>query len=516
MAAKKRSKDKAATATKGIPENRFDNITETTVNTFTAESMKVYGSYVVEERAVPDFRDGLKPVHRAILWSLAGLGLRPDKGYKKSARAIGEVIGKYHPHGDAAAYGAMVTIANTEPPAVDGQGNWGTPINMAASMRYTECRMSKFAHKFLLDPKYLSVVPYVPNFSDDDKIPLYLPALLPYLMFNGSTPAPAYGVRAGNPSFTFESVAKVVTAMLKGKELTAKRLAKNLKIDHTFGCLDVTSEDVMQELVETGKGSVVYAPKIDTDYKQRKILIQSFVPGSLSTLNGVDKTLAKLRNIQGVSKCFSKQGKKSVGSGAYGALFIVETPRNVGEEAFYDIAEAVEKAVTGSVSYRLGITIRKEKTANKFKYLSYVDYLNAWVKYRVQLELRLIKKLLETAEKDLHINEVYLFAVENMEKLLKVLPKVLVAKDPDAALAAALKMPVEDAKIILDRKVRQLARLEAADLKAKIKQLKDEIKQLKRDKKDPGARAAADTQKRVSEYMKSPDAYKSGRKLKAA
>src|SRR5690606_5298154 len=108
-----------------------------------------------------------------------------------------------------------------------------------------------------------------------------------------------------------------------------------------------------------------------------------------------------------------------------------------------------------------------------------------------------------------------LFAVENMEKLLKLLPKVLVSKDPDVALANAMKIPVEDAKIILDRKVRQLARLEAADLKAKIKQLKDEIKQLKADKKDPGGRAARDTEARVKSYLKSPDKVKSGLEIAA-
>ena len=477
---------------------------------FAKTSLREYGAYVVEERAVPDYRDGLKPVHRSILWSLAGLGLRPDKAFKKSARTVGDAIGKYHPHGDAACYGAMVTIANTMPPAVDGQGNWGTPINPAAAHRYTEARMSKFAHKFLLDPKYLEVVPYIPNFSGDDKIPLYLPALLPYLMFNGSSPAPAYGVRAGNPSFSFSSVAKVVTLMLQGKTMDAKKLAKLLEVQHAFGCEDVTSDDGLKELIETGKGSVIYAPQIHGDYKKRTIQIQSFVPGGLSSLNAIDKTLAKISTINGVKKCYSKQGRKSVGSGPYGALFIVEVARNVGEESFDDIIAEVEKQVTSSVSYRLGITIRKMDEAHKFKYMNFVDYLTAWIKYRISLELRLIKRLLVIAEKELHLQEVYLFAVENMEKLLKLLPKVLVAKDPDVALANALKIPVEDAKIILDRKVRQLARLEAADLKAKIKQLKDEIKQLKADKKDPGGRAARDTEARVKSYLKSPDKPKSG------
>lgn len=495
-------------------EDRFplkaNTVQTTTIDQYTAEAMFTYGSYVVEDRAVPDIRDGLKPVHRSLLWSLAGLSLRPSSGYKKSARTVGDTIGKYHPHGDAAAYGAMVTIANTMPPAVDGQGNWGTPINPAAAQRYTEARMSKFSHMFLLDTKYLEVVPKVPNFSGDDVIPLFLPALLPYVLFNGNVPAPAYGVRAGNPSFSFKSVARVVIDMLNGKEFNAKQLAKVLKIQHPFGCEDITAGSQFTEMLKTGRGNIVYAPLMNADFKTRTIQIRSFVPAGLSSTKTIDKTLEKLSSINGVKKTFSKQGKKSKGSGPYGALFIVECGRNVGEDRFADIVEAVEKATTSSVNYRLGVTIRKAEEANEFKYLNYVDFFSKWINYRTKLEVRLIKYLTKRAERDLHINEVYLFAVENMEKLLKALPKVLVSNDPNAALAKALKIPVEDAIIILDRKVRQLAKLEAAALKEKIKELKDELKQLAKDLKAPGARAARDTEARVKSYLKNPDKNKSG------
>lgn len=481
-----------------------------TIEEFTAEALREYGSYVVEDRAVPDYRDGLKPVHRAILWSLAGLGLRPDKGYKKSARTVGDVIGKFHPHGDISCYGAMVTIANTTPPAVDGQGNWGTPVNPAASMRYTEARMSRFTSMFLLDPRYLEVVPYVPNFSNDDKIPLFVPALLPYLLFNGNVPAPAYGVRAGNPTFTVKSVANVVQRLLAGKKINAKYLSKNLELCHSYGCESTTSEESLIEMMATGKGSVTYAPLREYDYKKRTIHIQSFVPAGLANANAIDKTLDKISNIKGVRRCFSRQGKKSKGSGPYGALLVVECQRNVGEDEFFDIVDAVEKHTVSSVSYRLGVTVRSVDNGNKFRYLDYVKYFEAWVKYRVNLELRLITKLLEKVERDLYVNKVYLFAVENMQKLLKVLPKVLMSKDPDVALAKVMKIPEEDARIILDRKVRQLAKLEAKDLKAKIAELEAERKQLLKDRKDPGSRASRDLKDRLSRYMKRPDKTKSG------
>jgi topoisomerase-4 subunit A len=491
----------------GQKENTIEDIS---LRDYTEECLRVYGSYVVEDRAVPDFRDGCKPVHRALLWSLSELGLTPDKGYKKAARTVGDTIGKFHPHGDTAAYGAMVTIANTMPPAVDGQGNWGTPINPAAAQRYTEAKMSKFAHLFMLDSKYLAVVPKVPNFSGDDVIPLYLPALLPYVLFNGNVPAPAYGVRAGNPSFSLPSVAKIVVNMLKGKAISAKTLAKNLEILHPYGCESVTSDEEYLSMMGTGKGSIVYAPLMSADFKTRKINIRSFVPAGLSSKGTIDKTLAKLSNLNGVKKVFSKQGKKTKGSGPYGAMFIVTVGRNVGEDAFADLVELVEKHVTNSVGYRLGITIRKDGEQNKFKYLSYVTFFEQWIKYRIALELKLIKSLIVKAERDLHVNEVYLFAVENMDKILKALPKVLTSSDPDKTLAKILDIPVENAVIILDRKVRQLAKMEADALKAKIKDLKAEIKALNADLKTPGERAARDTSDRVKKYLKKPDANKSG------
>jgi topoisomerase-4 subunit A len=484
-------------------------VRQLTLATYTENALRTYGSYVVEDRAVADYRDGLKPVHRALLWSLVGLGLRPSSGYKKSARVVGEALGKYHPHGDGSAYGAMVTIANTMPPAVDGQGNWGTPVNNAAAYRYTEAKMSKFSHMFMVDSQYLDVVPKVPNFSGDDTIPLYLPALLPYMLFNGSVPVPAYGVRAGNPSFSFSSVAKVVIAGLKGRKLTATYLAKHLKIQHAFGCEDTTEEEDYIEFLKEGRGNIVYAPLIEADVKAKTINVRSFVPAGLSSKAAIDKTLAKIASWQGVKRCFSKQGKKSKGSGPYGALFVVEIGRNVSEDDFHNIVDKVDKEITSSVNYRLGITVRKHEDTNAFHYLSYVKFFEVWLKYRVRLELDLIRNRIQKTEREIHINEVYLFAVENMKKLLAALPKVLTSKDPDVALSKALKIPVEDATIILDRKVRQLAKMEAAQLKDKLAELYAELKTLKADEKNPSARAARDTMRRVTQYLKKPDLNKS-------
>lgn len=490
-------------------------IKQQTINEFSDAALHVYGSYVVEDRAVPDFRDGLKPVHRAVLWALDGLKLHSTGGFKKSARTVGDAIGKYHPHGDSACYGAMVTIANSNPPLVWGQGGWGKPDGTSASAyRYTEAKKSKFADMFLLDSQYLKVVPMEPNFSNDEKLPLYLPALLPTLLFLTSTPPPAYGVKVGNPAFSVATVSKVIIDMLNGKTYSAKKLADTLKIVHPFGCIDVSTDEQIEELMATGKGSVQYMPQMDYNVSKRTINIQSFCPGTVTGEEGIAKALQKFNDMDGVRSAHNASGKKNKNSGPYGAAIEIICQKNLTDEEFDEICAKVDKQVRSSISYRLGITIRKPgDETNKFKYVNYLDYFGAWIKYRIKLEERLIGYLLDKAGKELHLNEVYLYAVQNREKLLKALPKVLASKTPVAVLAKALKMPEADAEIILERKVRQLAALEESDIKSKIKSIKDEIKKLKADQKEPGKRAALDTAERVKTYMKKPDPTISGLKV---
>lgn len=470
---------------------------------YTRRALFQYGSYVVEDRAIADYRDGLKPVHRALLWSLSDLGLRPGGAFKKAARTVGDALGKYHPHGDAACYGAMVTIANTVPPAVAGQGNWGDPVAPAAAMRYTEAKMSKFAGSFLLDPDYLEVTPMVDNFSNDMKLPLYLPALLPYMLFNGSVPAPAYGVKCGNPSFSFTSVAKVVCDMLNGKEYSAKKLADTLKVNHEYGCLDVSSDEDFLALMATGRGKVTYEPQMKIDEKTKTITIQTYVPGGMSNNATITKKLEKIAEWSGVVSASNASSKKNKDAGPWGAAFAIKCRGS--EDQLYEIATKVQREVTSAINYSLGVTVRRADASNKFMYLSYVNYFKAWIAYRIKLETAMLKNKLTKAEKALHLQEVYLWAVDNMKQLLAALPKALTAEDPDKSLAKLCKIPVEDAKIILDRQVRKLAKLERAGLLAKIKEIKAEIAEYKSGLKEPGKYAAASTAVKVKAYLKSPD-----------
>lgn len=508
---KKKKKGTKLSVDAPINTNRYplagqnaDLVRDENLADFSRRALSIYGSYVVEERAIPDFRDGLKPVHRAIVWSLSDLNLRYGGAAKKSMRVVGDALGKYHPHGDKACYDAMVTIANTVPPAVHGDGNWGTPVDNAAAPRYTEAKMSKFTEMFLLDSDYLAVTEMVPNYSNDGFLPLHLPALLPYMLFNGSIPAPAYGVKCGNPTFGFKSVSKVVIDMLAGKKYDHAKLASTLEVIHEYGCKTISSDEEFFQLVSTGRGKVTYEPIMNPDFKTKIIHVQSFVPNGFSSEEGIEKTLVALGAIAGVKVALSNCGKKNPNAGLYGAAFEINC-KGSSDDRFAEIAREVQKKLTKSPTYMLGVSVRHAKRANAFMYLDYLKFFKAWCAYRIKLEIRMLDFKIAKAEKEKHILDVYLFAIDNMKKLLAALPKVLAASDPDKVLAKALGLPIEDAKIILDRQVRKLAKLEREDIVAKINVIKANIKDWKNGLKNPGLYASNDTDLRVKKYLKSPD-----------
>lgn len=364
--------------------------------------------------------------------------------------------------------------------------------------------MSKFADMFMLDREYLKVVPYVDNFSGTEKYPLYLPALLPFLLLNGSTPIPAYGVSAGNPSFDLPSIAKAVCAGLEGQELDAKFLAKMLKPVHEWGCEVIYSKKELREVLATGRGSLRYQAQVTGDQKARKIIISSFVPGALSSYEACEKTLLALAALPGVKRAYSQQGKRTKGSGPYGACFAVET-QVLKDQQWEELLDKVKAKVSSKVSVRLGVTVRHADKPNSFHYLDFVKFFRSWIKYRIDLEVKLLKNQLAEIEERIYVNEVYLWAVDNIDALLDALKSILRDKDPIARLAKTFKIPERNAEIIMKRQVIQLARLERKGLVELLTELKATRKSYKQGLKNPGPYAAEKTKKLVAKYLKSPD-----------
>jgi topoisomerase-4 subunit A len=488
------------------------HIQDIEITEYTKKALKEYGTYVVSDRAVPDYRDGLKPSHRAILWSAFELGLHPNAAVKKAARTVGDAIGKYHPHGDTAAYGAMVTIANTAIPAIHGQGNWGGPLAPAAAQRYTEAKLSKFSSLFLLDRNYLSVTPMIPNYSEDLVIPLHLPALLPTILLFGNPTAPAYGVRAGNPTFSFKSVVKVVLDMLKGKTYTDSKLAKTLEVRYDYNCHVVTPESVYEEMIETGKGNVVTRPVLEASWEEKRIYIKSFAPGgtsgSFDSIKSVAKQLQRITDLPGISSACPENSKRNKNAGTMGVLYIITPSRGIQEDAFWELAEKIETMLTFKANYALGITVRKEDRNNTgFYFVGYLNLLEQWVKYRVAMESRLISKLIADADSALEIQEGYARVCTTDADLQKCIKIIRTAEDSEVKpkLMKAFKLNERQVDAVLDLRLRRLGKMAISEVRAAISELEARIAELQKEAKAPALRAAKDLQERVAKYIKNPD-----------
>lgn len=454
----------------------------------TATSLKSYGEEVVMQRAVPDFRDGLKPVHRCVLWALYGLGLKDSGPFKKAARTVGEVIGKFHPHGDSSTYDAMVGMAGTKDdkgkvwvtknvpvPLIEGFGNWGDNIDSAAAYRYTEARLSKFSCAMMLDPVYLAVSDYVANFSGDDRIPLVLPAKLPLLLLNGSVSI-AFGIGAETPSFAPEGVLRLTLEALRGVTITPKMCVDHLKFSFPYGGECVSDKKTQLEFFKSGKGSIAFRPTVEVEESKRLISIVSACPGLVSktSWNTLSKKLLGLREIQSVSDVTDKTGFR----------FEISYVRGLKAE---EVLPLVEKEITRTASYDIGVTVRELKGV-AFSRTTVCKLINDWAKWRIDLEIKVIKHLIQLEEKKLAKLNLTLLAVLNLETVIASLK----AADSVAFLVKKLKISEEEANEILDLRVRQLKSLEAKKLRAAIKEVELSIKHLSTHLKVPAGRVIAD------------------------
>lgn len=470
-------------------------VEDTELQTITAHYSKIYGEEVVQDRAVPDFRDGLKPVHRASIWAAHKIGAHHTNKYVKSARIVGDVIGKYHPHGDTACYGAIVTIANSVMPnLIQGQGNWGSHVDNAAAHRYTEARLSQFSDLFLLDRDYLAVVPMIENYDGTQKWPLFLPATLPVQLLVGSPTVPAYGVSAGTPSFKLPGVAKLVELALKGKKITPRLCLKYLETHNRYGGECVSEEADLLEFYKTGKGSFRYVPDMEYD-DNKEVFITSCCPGGFSSEKSINNSLEKIAALPGVSGVDDKGGR---GQGRFNIRYGVKLKRQ-NENDLETTFDKIENIVSGSQAFHIGYTHRK-RDGIKFGRMSVCTFIEHWTKYRVSLEVAVIKYLIKEELKKLARQELLLWGVDHIDDIASALK----AKEgPHLHLKKLWPSKSEEfIHDILQLKVYQLAKLERGDILKRIKEIKTIIAALKKDLKAPAERILRDFNTKISKYMK--------------
>ena len=277
-----------------------------------------YAMSVIVSRALPDVRDGLKPVHRRILYAMNDLGMTADKAYKKSARIVGEVIGKYHPHGDSAVYDTMVRMAqnfNYRYMLVDGHGNFGSVDgDSAAAMRYTEARMSKISMELLKDINK-NTIDYQDNYDGSEKEPVVLPARFPNLLVNGGTGI-AVGMATNIPPHNLVEVIDGVLELSKNPDITIEELMEYVKgPDFPTGGI-ILGKSGIRRAYETGRGSIVIRGKVEIETKQngRESIIVSELPYQVNKARLIEKIaeLVREKRIEGITDLRDESDRKGM------------------------------------------------------------------------------------------------------------------------------------------------------------------------------------------------------------
>lgn len=350
---------------------------------------------------------------------------------------------------------------NIRVPLIEGYGNWGDNQDPAAAMRYTEARLSEFSSNYLLDPVYLAVSDYVPNYSGDDKVPLVLPAKLPVLLLNGSVSI-AFGIKAECPAFEGAGVLELVTRCLEGEEITPKICAQVLKFAPAFGGECVSDKKELLAFHAHGTGSLQFLPSIEVDEAKRTVTLVSSCPGLTSAAQWASlmEKLSQLKEIKSVSDATDKTGFR----------VLVTADRGVDLDALLDL---VDKETLCKYTYSMGITIR-EKDAVTFKRVSPANIVKDWCAWRVDLEVKVIKYLIQQEKARLTRLNLMLLAVDNLKVIMAALSK----GDSASYISKTLRITLEEANEILDLKVRQLKALERVKLKEQILKVESEIRSL--------------------------------------
>ena len=467
-----RSTTKTKTNPKAIDKQVQDIIEDAMLHIKAEEDYYDYALHVIEDRAIYAKIDGLKPVTRRLLWAAHNLGLSSTSKFIKAQRLGGETMGKYHPHGDAAIFGALVTAVNQYQNLFEGSGNWGTMVDPPAAPRYVECRLSKYADKIFFDKFYLNSVHYTPNYDDSDKEPLILPALLPNALINGNFGI-APGVRTQTPTFTLESVAKVLIAALKNGGVATPQICLDLEFVTEYGGAVRKTPTLKADKLaffKSGKGRFLFDSQYTEDGKKNAVRIDRFAP--IGNIDGVLTRTAALPGVLRVRDASSKNDRHNA--------YEVEFNKTTTGAAKAAVLKKVMDVFSGALSYNVQVVDRKPDPDKLYGFkqlnMSNVpEMLTHWIKYRISLERSACKFWIAKRDKEIEYLQLMRLAVKNRAFIIKALDKPLDDVGLAEYIAKGLKITVEQANQILDLKVRQLKALEDTKLVDKIETLEDEI-----------------------------------------
>ncbi|MDZ7668526.1 MAG: DNA topoisomerase IV subunit A [Gammaproteobacteria bacterium] len=431
---------------------------------YTEKAYLDYSMYVINDRALPHLADGLKPVQRRIIYAMGELNLTATAKYMKSARTVGDVLGKFHPHGDSACYESMVLMAQPfsfRYPLVDGQGNWGAPDDPKsfAAMRYTEARLSRYAELLLAEIRQ-GTVDYVPNFDGTMNEPKLLPARLPFVLLNGSTGI-AVGMATDIPPHNMNEVVSACIHLLDKPKASIADLMTHVKgPDFPSQARIITPEADIRQIYETGRGAI----------KARAVYHKE---GGDVVITALPHQASPARILEQIAQ--QMQGKKLPmvtdlrdESDHENPTRLVLVPRS--NRVDVDRLMSHLFATTDlEKSYRVNLNLIGLDNRPRVKTLK--DILSEWLSYRQQTVTRRLEFRLEKIDERLHILEGLLVAYLNFDEVIRIIRE---EDEPKQALMAAFKLSDIQATAILDLRLRQLAKLEEMKLQGEKDELEGE------------------------------------------
>ena len=435
------------------------------VSTEMRQSFMDYAMSVIMSRALPDVRDGLKPVQRRILYAMNELGLHPNKGYKKSARIVGEVLGKYHPHGEAAVYDAMVRMAQDfsyRYPLVDGHGNFGSiDGDPAAAMRYTEVRMTRLAMELLTDIDK-ETVDFAPNFDETLEEPRVLTSRFPNLLVNG-TAGIAVGMATNIPPHNLREVVQGLIAMINNPAIDTSELLKYIKGPDFPTSGIILGREGIRKAYKTGKGSITLRgeAKIETLENGKQNIIITELPYQVNKAKLIERIadLVRDKKIEGITDLRDETDR-------HGIRIVIELKKDVNPHI---ILNQLYKFTP--LQQNFGI-IMLALVNNQPKVLSLRDMLFHYLEHQREIITRRTRYELRKAEERLHILEGFRIALDNLDEVITLIRKARDADEAREGLMQRFPLSKIQAQAILDMRLQRLTGLEREKIEQEYTELK--------------------------------------------
>ena len=461
---------KEGTLMSEIPESR---INERNITSEMRESFLDYAMSVIVSRALPDVRDGLKPVHRRILYGLNEQGMTPDKPYKKSARIVGDVMGKYHPHGDSSIYEAMVRMAQNfsyRYPLVDGQGNFGSMDgDGAAAMRYTEAKMTKITLEMLRDINK-DTIDFIDNYDGTEREPVVLPSRFPNLFVNGASGI-AVGMATNIPPHNLTEVINGVLSLSHNPDITVAELMEDIQGPDFPTAGLIMGKSGIRRAYETGRGSIQMRARAEIEERGggRQRIVVTEVPYQVNKARMIEKIaeLARDKKVDGITDLRDETSLRT------GVRVVIDIRKDANANVILNNLYKLTPLQTSFGVNTIALVNGRPKLINlKEALVEYLEHQKVVVRRRTEYNLR-------KAQDRAHILEGLRIALDHIDEIISIIRESETDKVAMASLQERFKLSDRQAQAILDMRLRRLTGLERDKVESEYNELVQYIKELK-------------------------------------